>query len=110
MACVPLRNEVCQRLANSQQNQSKQGPGRLVRLATGEEGIFWFDVGPCKKPKDKVIVTDAACPHQGLGLMARDLQDIEDVAGVHRAMVRCPRHNKNFDLRTGESPGSTEVL
>eukprot|EP00438_Fugacium_kawagutii_P021441 Skav226901 [mRNA] locus=scaffold853:7472:9646:- [translate_table: standard] len=27
-----------------------------------------------------------------------------------RGMVRCPRHNKTFDLATGEAPGTCEVL
>ena len=27
-----------------------------------------------------------------------------------RGMVRCPRHNKTFDLATGESPGNCEIL
>jgi len=39
-----------------------------------------------------------------------ELKDIEDVAGTKHCVVRCTRHNKMFDLLTGESMGNAEVL
>lgn len=109
VAPLPLRNEALRSMARLCADPER-GPGRRVRLATGEEVIFWFNVGPGQSLRERVFVTESRCPHQGVCLLEGELQDIEDVSGAKRAMVRCPRHNKNFDLRTGESPGNIEVL
>ena len=109
VAPLPIRNEVLRNMARSYADPER-GPGRRVRLISGEEVIFWFNVGPGQSLRERVFVTDLRCPHQGVCLMEGELQDIEDLSGSKRAMVRCPRHNKNFDLRTGESPGNVEVL
>lgn len=109
---LPMRNEVLREMASSNGAicGASRGPGRKVRLATGHEVIFWFNVGPAGPPRERVYVTQATCPHQNVCLNTGELKDIEDVAGTMRALVRCPRHNKTFDLRTGESPGNTEIL
>mmetsp|Transcript_2456 Transcript_2456/g.6114 ORF Transcript_2456/g.6114 Transcript_2456/m.6114 type:complete len:264 (+) Transcript_2456:69-860(+) len=87
--------------------------GQQALLPTGEEVIFWFNVGPYpdpSKPREKVFVTSSTCPHQGVPLVGGELREIEDVHGVQRACIRCPRHNKCFDIRTGAGQGCTEVL
>lgn len=104
-----LRNDVL-RMMESERMDHTKGPGRKVRLATGHDVIFWFNVGPPGDVRERVYVTDARCPHQGVCLNTGELKDIEDVGGTRRGMVRCPRHNKIFDLRTGESPGNAEKL
>ena len=35
-------------------------------LPNQQEVLFWFNVGPEKENRDRVYVTDAKCPHQGL--------------------------------------------
>lgn len=111
---LPLRNEVLKQMSPElcfgPGADTSRGPGKKVRLVTGEEVIFWFNVGQPGQPRERVYVTNARCPHQGVCLNTGELKDIEDVAGVKRGMVRCPRHNKTFDLKTGESPGNAERL
>lgn len=46
----------------------------------------------------------------GVCLLGSELQEIEDAAGARRALARCPRHNKTFDLRSGVSSGNPETL
>mmetsp|Transcript_70523 Transcript_70523/g.131914 ORF Transcript_70523/g.131914 Transcript_70523/m.131914 type:complete len:267 (-) Transcript_70523:22-822(-) len=87
--------------------------GRLSKLPTGEEVIFWFNIGPFpddSQPRDKVFVTGATCPHQGVPLDSGELREIEDLHQNRKACVRCPRHNKSFDIRTGQGQGCEEVL
>jgi len=112
-APLPVRNEVLKQMQSEYQDASR-GPGRKVRLPTGQDVIFWFNVGAAaalgKPPRERVNVTAAYCPHQQLCLNAGELKDIEDISGTRHCMVRCSRHNKMFDLRTGESPGNSEVL
>jgi len=114
LANLGLRNEVLDKMRPDRlfgpSADMSRGPGRMVRLATGEDVIFWFNVGPPGLPRERVYVTSAYCPHQGVCLNTGELRDIEDVAGVKRAMVRCPRHHKTFDLKTGESMGNAEKL
>mmetsp|Transcript_6103 Transcript_6103/g.11355 ORF Transcript_6103/g.11355 Transcript_6103/m.11355 type:complete len:349 (-) Transcript_6103:189-1235(-) len=85
-------------------------PGRKLRLPTGEEVIFWFNVGAPGPLQRRVYVTEAKCPHQGVCLLSGELTEIEDAAGLFHAFVRCPRHNKRFNLQNGLSPGNSEVL
>ena len=88
-------------------------PNEAVRLATGEEVLFWFNVGqyPDDWPLEgKVHVTAAHCPHQGVPLSTGELRVIEDIENIPRACVRCPRHNRHFDLRTGLGHGCDGVL
>mmetsp|Transcript_48773 Transcript_48773/g.123713 ORF Transcript_48773/g.123713 Transcript_48773/m.123713 type:complete len:298 (+) Transcript_48773:47-940(+) len=113
-APLVLRNEVLRQMApefmwGTNADPSK-GPGRKVCLATGEEVIFWFNVGKPGQPRERVYVTSAHCPHQNVCLNTGELKDIEDIVGNRRAMIRCPRHNKTFDLKTGECPGNKETL
>mmetsp|Transcript_106068 Transcript_106068/g.306798 ORF Transcript_106068/g.306798 Transcript_106068/m.306798 type:complete len:232 (-) Transcript_106068:217-912(-) len=114
LANLGLRNEALEEMRPEKLfgpgADMSRGPGRRVRLPTGEEVIFWFNVGPPGMPRERVYVTSAHCPHQGVCLNTGELRDIEDMAGVKRAMVRCPRHHKTFDLKTGESPGNAERL
>lgn len=109
---VPLRNMVLREMADlsRQRGDPSRGCGRRVRLSTGEDVIFWFNVGPPGPPRERVYVTDAHCPHQHVCLNEGELKDIEDIAGQKQCMVRCHRHNKVFDLRTGDSPGNQERL
>ncbi|CAE8640152.1 unnamed protein product [Polarella glacialis] len=102
---LPLRNEVLKVM-----QKEKGQPGSRAKLATGQDVIFWFNVGPPGEPRNRVYVTDARCPHQGVCLLEGELKDIEDVAGTRRGMVRCPRHNKTFDIQSGQSPGNSEEL
>jgi len=85
-------------------------PGRKVLLDTGQEVIFWFNVGPAGPPRSRVHVTEARCPHQQVCLLGSELMEIEDLASGRRALTRCPRHNKRFDLSSGESLGNVEQL
>ncbi|CAE8711278.1 unnamed protein product, partial [Polarella glacialis] len=85
-------------------------PGKRLRLPTGQDVIFWFNVGIPGPPKSRVYVTEARCPHQGVCLLGGELSEIEDEMGIAQAMIRCPRHNKTFSLRHGRSHGNTEVL
>jgi nitrite reductase/ring-hydroxylating ferredoxin subunit len=110
-APLGVRNEVLKdMIEGSARTDSSRGPGKRVHLATGEDVIFWFNVGRLGPPRERVYVTDAFCPHQGLCLNTGELKDIEDVAGDRKAFVRCSRHNKTFDIKTGESPGNSETL
>lgn len=104
-----LRNSVLKQMAQEGKDPSR-GCGKRVKLVTGEDVIFWFNVGPPGELRNRVYVTDAHCPHQRVCLNEGELKDIEDIAGQKHGMVRCHRHNKSFDLRTGESPGNQERL
>jgi len=103
-----VRNQVLQAM----RAECGSGPAKEVELATGHRVLFWFNVGPPGPMRDRVFVTDATCPHQGVCLAEGELKDVEDLAqpGSKKGMIRCPRHNKTFDLKTGESPGNLEVL
>jgi len=88
-------------------------PGKRVVLPTGDEVIFWFNVGPLAykgDARDRVFVTSARCPHQGVCLSEGELREIEDLAGVLKPVVRCPRHNRLFDVSTGEGQGNDGCL
>jgi len=85
-------------------------PGRKLRLPTGEEVIFWFNIGAPGPLQRRVYVTEARCPHQGVCLLSGELAEIEDATGLNHAFIRCPRHNKRFNLQSGLSPGNAEVL
>jgi len=85
-------------------------PGRKLKLPTGEDVIFWFNVGAPGPLQRRVYVTEARCPHQGVCLLSGELTEIEDATGLTNAFVRCPRHNKRFNLQSGLSPGNSEVL
>lgn len=84
--------------------------GTKVKLVTGEEVIFWFNVGPPGSLKDRVYVTDSRCPHQGFCLSEGELMDVEDLHGCKTGMIRCRMHNKVFNLHSGLSHGSSEEL
>lgn len=101
---MALRNRVLREMA------TVSPPGKKVRLATGQEVIFWFNVGAPGPPRSRVLVTGARCPHQGVCLLGGELMEVEDAVGVQHALSRCPRHNKAFDLQTGASSGNTETL
>lgn len=113
-ANLPMRNEVLRAMQDQNRRDGKdpsRGCGRKVRLINNQEVIFWFNVGPPGSGyRDRVYVTDAYCPHQQACLNESELKDIEDVTGEKQCMVRCHRHNKAFDLRTGYSPGNAERL
>mmetsp|Transcript_122625 Transcript_122625/g.392514 ORF Transcript_122625/g.392514 Transcript_122625/m.392514 type:complete len:268 (+) Transcript_122625:553-1356(+) len=85
-------------------------PGRKLKLPTGQDVIFWFNVGAPGPLQKRVHVTEAKCPHQGACLLSSELIEIEDAAGIASAVVRCPWHNKTFNLVSGLSPGNSEVL
>eukprot|EP00929_Paragymnodinium_shiwhaense_P078915 TRINITY_DN40958_c0_g1_i1.p1 TRINITY_DN40958_c0_g1~~TRINITY_DN40958_c0_g1_i1.p1 ORF type:complete len:401 (+),score=88.68 TRINITY_DN40958_c0_g1_i1:72-1274(+) len=102
-----LRNKVLKQMSKV----CPQGPGRKVRLpSSDQEVIFWFNVGMPGPPRKRVYVTEARCPHQGVCLLGGELLEVEDLTGVTTAAVRCPRHNKTFQLGSGLSPGNSEVL
>lgn len=101
---LPLRNRVLKEMG------SVSPPGRKVALSTGQEVIFWFNVGAPGPPRSRVYVTEAHCPHQHVCLLGAELMEIEDLASGRRALTRCPRHNKRFDLCSGESAGNAESL
>jgi len=108
-------------LANSDRNRvlehmAAEGcprPGRRVLLPNGGEVIFWFNVGATADfgpPAERVFVTAARCPHQGVCLTDGELKEIEDLAGTKKAVIRCPRHNRLFDVTTGLGEGSPDTL
>jgi len=101
---LPLRNRVLKDMAKV------SPPGRKVELSTGEEVIFWFNVGPAGPPRSRVYVTEARCPHQHVCLLGAELLEIEDLGNGRQALTRCPRHNKRYDLKNGESMGNAEKL
>lgn len=103
-ADMVLRNRVLKDVSKA------SPPGRKIRLSTGEDVIFWFNVGPPGPLRSRVHVTEARCPHQGVCLLGGELREIEDAMGISSASIRCPRHNKVFDLRSGASHGNAEVL
>jgi len=39
-----------------------------------------------------------------------ELREIEDIAGCQRPVIRCPRHNRLFDVSTGEGQGNYDTL
>jgi len=111
LAPVQAKNEVLKSMhPGTLFPDASRGCGKKVRLATGQDVIFWFNVGPDGPPRSRVHVTAAYCPHQGVCLNTGELKDIEDMCGVKRAMIRCPRHNKTFDILSGESLGNAEKL
>mmetsp|Transcript_63259 Transcript_63259/g.150885 ORF Transcript_63259/g.150885 Transcript_63259/m.150885 type:complete len:265 (-) Transcript_63259:193-987(-) len=105
---VSERNRILSQMAS----ETAKKCGQQVTLPTGEDVIFWFNVGPfpdSRALREKVLVTAAACPHQGVPLVDGELREIEEL-GVKKSCVRCPRHNKNFDLQTGAGLGCSEDL
>lgn len=87
--------------------------GIQERLPTGEEVILWFNVAneaDDVPPVNRVFVTSAHCPHQGVCLAGGELQEIEDLNRTKHPVIRCPRHNRLFDLRTGEGQGNFQNL
>lgn len=104
-------NHVRNHILKAMFDECGTGPARREKLLTGHDVLFWFNVGPPGPPRERVYVTDAFCPHQGVCLISGELKDVEDLASnSKRGMIRCPRHNKTFDLRSGESPGNSELL
>lgn len=101
---LPLRNHVLKDM------RYVSPPGRKVLLPTGQEVIFWFNIGAPGPPRTRLYVTEAYCPHQRACLLGAELMEIEDLATGCRPVTRCPRHNKRFDLGTGESAGNSEKL
>lgn len=107
----PLRNRVLEQMAA----EGLPRAGRREVLPTGEDVIFWFNVGPTADvgpPTDRVFVTAARCPHQGVCLADGELREIEDLAspGRRRPVIRCPRHNRLFDVATGDGLGNSDAL
>eukprot|EP00811_Abedinium_folium_P023422 NODE_3298_length_2057_cov_4.546114.p1 GENE.NODE_3298_length_2057_cov_4.546114~~NODE_3298_length_2057_cov_4.546114.p1 ORF type:complete len:372 (-),score=78.05 NODE_3298_length_2057_cov_4.546114:844-1959(-) len=101
---LALRNRVLREMTRA------MSPGRKVRLSNGQDVVFWFNVGAPGPPRSRVYVTEARCPHQGVCLLTGELKELEDATGASRATIRCPRHNKVFDICTGESAGNAETL
>lgn len=111
-----LSNAERNRLLEEMRRDGQPSPGRRSMLPTGDEVIFWFNAGPVADDgstvpmADRVFVTGARCPHQGVCLAEGELREIEDLAGVRRPVVRCPRHNRLFDICTGEGQGNYDTL
>jgi len=108
-----LANSDRNRVLDSMAQDGLPRPGRRVRLSTGEDVIFWFNVGQNADqgpPAARVMVTAARCPHQGVCLADGELKEIEDLAGQKKAVVRCPRHNRLFNIATGEGEGNDQKL
>mmetsp|Transcript_97195 Transcript_97195/g.208458 ORF Transcript_97195/g.208458 Transcript_97195/m.208458 type:complete len:288 (+) Transcript_97195:101-964(+) len=104
----PERNRLLKEMADS----GLPAPGKRVVLSTGDEVMFWFNVGPMadKVSPPPVFVTSARCPHQGLCLSGGELKEIEDLAGHRKPVVRCPRHNRLWDVISGEGQGNSDTL
>jgi len=108
-----LPNETKNRILETLAVDGQPSPGKRVKLPTGDEVIFWFNVGPkadTGPPAERVFVTSARCPHQGVCLLSGELREIEDLAGKTKAVIRCPRHNRLFDIATGEGQGNYDTL
>lgn len=106
---------------------ARQGIGTQLKLPSGEIVLVVCNVGPQaplqlpQKFRDTpleelaIIAVAAKCPHMGGCLNEGELKDVEDIAmpgtaKVHRAIVRCPWHNMQFDLWTGEGVGNYNSL
>ncbi|CAK0890165.1 unnamed protein product [Prorocentrum cordatum] len=104
---------------------ARTGFGRQLRLPSGDEVLVIVNVGrkaPLQLPRKfrdmsleelepSIIVAAARCPHMGACLNEGEIKDVEDLAGGgRRAVVRCPWHNQQFDLHSGEGEGNASRL
>mmetsp|Transcript_127260 Transcript_127260/g.360157 ORF Transcript_127260/g.360157 Transcript_127260/m.360157 type:complete len:320 (+) Transcript_127260:131-1090(+) len=106
---------------------ARSGIGTPLRLPSGDDVLIVCNVGPEAPPQLPqkfretplqdlaIIVVAAKCPHMGGCLNDGELKDVEDIvapgaAKGHRAIVRCPWHNMQFDLSTGEGVGNYSAL
>lgn len=103
---------------------ARTGFGRQLKLPSGDEVLVIVNVGrkaPLQLPRKfrdmsleelepSIIVAAARCPHMGACLNDGEVKDVEDLAGGRRAVVRCPWHNQQFDLHSGEGEGNANRL
>lgn len=103
---------------------ARRGIGTPLKLPTGDEVLLVCNVGaaaPLELPRKfremrleeiSVFAVAAKCPHMGGCLNEGELKDVEDIAvpGQRRAIIRCPWHNMQFDLQTGEGIGNGSQL
>lgn len=102
---------------------ARHGVGTQLRLPSGDEVLLICNVGaqcPAELPRKfremaleelSLLAVGAKCPHQGGCLNEGEIKDVEDIvaSGVQtsrRAIIRCPWHNMQFDLQTGEGIGN----
>eukprot|EP00933_Yihiella_yeosuensis_P071111 TRINITY_DN79300_c0_g1_i1.p1 TRINITY_DN79300_c0_g1~~TRINITY_DN79300_c0_g1_i1.p1 ORF type:complete len:289 (+),score=48.23 TRINITY_DN79300_c0_g1_i1:70-936(+) len=126
MPGVPMkqRNDAVKAMRDSQvtpglPDAARKGPGQVIRLRNGEEVLLICNVG-ASSPKElpqkfremslealSIMAVSNKCPHMGGCLNEGELKDVEDLAGgPRRAILRCPWHNWQFDVRTGEGIGN----
>lgn len=102
---------------------ARGGVGKLLRFPNNEEALVICNVGP-RAAKDlprkfrdmpleelSIIAIASKCPHQGGHLIEGELIDVEELAAPgtvagRQAIIRCPWHNYQFDLHTGEGLGN----
>lgn len=103
---------------------ARHGVGKQIKLPSGDQVLILCNVGaqaPKQLPRKfrdmpleelALIAVAAKCPHMGACLNEGELKDVEDIAtpGGRRAIIRCPWHNMQFDLQTGEGVGNHSHL
>eukprot|EP00928_Gymnodinium_smaydae_P007476 TRINITY_DN12688_c0_g2_i1.p1 TRINITY_DN12688_c0_g2~~TRINITY_DN12688_c0_g2_i1.p1 ORF type:complete len:356 (-),score=77.94 TRINITY_DN12688_c0_g2_i1:69-1088(-) len=107
---------------------ARRGVGQQLRLPSGHEVLLICNVGsrsPAELPRKfrempleslSFLAVAAKCPHMGGCLNEGELKDVEDLvppsrvlageAPGRRAVLRCPWHNMQFDLETGQGVGN----
>jgi len=102
---------------------ARHGVGVVVKLPSGHQVLITCNVGPeapvelprkfREMPLEELtfLAVDSRCPHMQACLNEGEVKDVEDLAvpGVvprRRAIIRCPWHNMQFDLQTGEGVGN----
>lgn len=106
---------------------ARHGVGTQLRLPSGDEVLLICNVGPQtpaqlprkfrEMPLEELsfLAVAAKCPHMGGCLNEGEIKDVEDIVAVgmdkpRRAIIRCPWHNMQFDLFTGEGVGNHSWL
>jgi len=103
---------------------ARHGIGTQLRLPSGDEVLLIANVGPHapaqlpnkfrEMPLDQLslLAVAAKCPHMGACLNEGEIKDVEDIVAPQsrRAIIRCPWHNMQFDLHTGEGIGNHNWL
>uniref|UniRef100_A0A7S1VZU3 Rieske domain-containing protein n=1 Tax=Alexandrium catenella TaxID=2925 RepID=A0A7S1VZU3_ALECA len=102
---------------------ARRGVGTQLKLPSGDEVLLVCNIGPnspAELPRKfremplhelSFLAVAAKCPHQGGCLNEGEIKDVEDIASMgtqmpRRAIIRCPWHNMQFDLHSGEGIGN----
>lgn len=118
------RNDALKAMRDAEQtpglpDPARHGFGKVLTLPSGHEVLLVCNVGPAAAaalpqrfrdtPLEQLtwLAVAARCPHAGSCLNDGELKDVEDLATPgRRALIRCPQHNMQFDLHTGQGEGN----